>query len=420
MHIEAAVLRKINEPLVLEHVDMDKPRGREIVVRTVATGVCHSDLHVIEGISRYPTDRPFVLGHEGAGIVEAVGPDVTYVKVGDHVVACLSGFCGTCPQCLDGHPNVCTNNGEIIARAAADAPRLTQEGGLVRQFGGIGSYAEKMLMHENMVVKIDKDIPFDRAALVGCGVLTGVGAALRSSGLQPGQTVAVFGAGGVGLSIIQGAKIGGARQIIAVDQFDTKLEMAKSVGAANTVHATQDDPGKKRDAEDPDTDNALLRIALAIGLGLGIAALLASPFLLIGLLKRRRRGRRLNDPLPAGRIAGAWAELADTATDLGTRTPATATRREVAAAVALAHPDAGVERIAADVDAGVFGAAEPTPEAGVAVWAAVDGAVATINGQLGPWRQIRGFCSIRSLRRRPGTSRVTGLLHRVLPRKDPR
>lgn len=188
----------------------------------------------------------------------------------------------------------------------------------------------------------------------------------------------------------------------------------------NRVDATQDDPGKKRDAEDPDTDNALLRIALAIGLGLGIAALLASPFLLIGLLKRRRRGRRLNDPLPAGRIAGAWAELADTATDLGTRTPATATRREVAAVVALAHPDAGVERIAADVDAGVFGAAEPTPEAGVAVWAAVDGAVATINGQLGPWRRIRGFCSIRSLRGRPGTSRVRGLLRRVLPRKDPR
>lgn len=244
MQIEAAVLRKVNEPLVLEHVDMDKPRGREIVVRTVATGVCHSDLHVIEGISRYPTDRPFVLGHEGAGIVEAVGPDVTYVQVGDHVVACLSGFCGTCPQCLNGHPNVCTNNGEIIARAAADSPRLTQQGGLVRQFGGIGSYAEKMLMHENMVVKIDKDIPFDRAALVGCGVLTGVGAALRSAGMRPGQTVAVYGAGGVGLSIIQGARIGGARQIIAVDQFDTKLEMAKAVGATHVVNATQDDPVK--------------------------------------------------------------------------------------------------------------------------------------------------------------------------------
>jgi len=244
MQIEAAVMRKIHEPLVIEQVDMDKPRGREIVVRTIATGVCHSDLHVIEGISRYPTDRPFVLGHEGAGIVEAIGPDVTSIQVGDHVVACLSGFCGTCPQCLDGHPNVCTDNAKVIGRPAGDKARLTQEGGLVRQFGGIGSYAAKMILHENMVVKIDKDIPFDRAALVGCGVLTGVGAALRSSGLRAGQTVAVFGAGGVGLSIIQGAKIGGARQIIAVDQFDSKLEMAKAMGATHTVNATQDEPVK--------------------------------------------------------------------------------------------------------------------------------------------------------------------------------
>jgi S-(hydroxymethyl)glutathione dehydrogenase/alcohol dehydrogenase len=240
MRIEAAVFHKVHEPLTIETVEMDAPRRREIVVRTVATGVCHSDLHVIEGLGRYPTDRPFVLGHEGAGVVEAVGEDVTAVQVGDHVVACLSGFCGICPQCLSGHPNVCT--GALVTRPESDSPRLSQDGGLVRQFGGIGSYAEKMLMHENMVVRIDRDIPFDRAALVGCGVLTGVGAALRSAGLQAGQTVAVFGVGGVGLSIVQGARIGGARQIIAVDQFDTKLEMAKGLGATHTVNASRDDP----------------------------------------------------------------------------------------------------------------------------------------------------------------------------------
>jgi len=242
MKFQAAVFHKVHEPLSIETFEMDKPRAREIVVRTVATGVCHSDLHVIDGLGRYPTDRPFVLGHEGAGVVEAVGSDVTAVKVGDHVVACLSGFCGQCPQCLSGHPNVCT--GGIVTRKETDTPRISQNGGLVRTFAGIGSYAEMMLLHENSVVKIDTDIAFDRAALVGCGVLTGVGAALRSSGMQAGQTVAVFGCGGVGLSIVQGARIGGARQIIAVDQFESKLEMAKGVGATHTVNASKEDAVK--------------------------------------------------------------------------------------------------------------------------------------------------------------------------------
>src|ERR1051326_6299441 len=242
MQMQAAVFRKVLEPLTIEAVDIDKPLGREVLVRTVATGVCHSDLHVVDGVGRFPLDRPIVLGHEGAGVVEAVGADVTSVKVGDHVVACLSGFCGSCPQCLAGHPNWCT--GGIVARPDSAVPRLSQNGQPVRQFIAISSYAEKMLLHENSVVRIDPEIPLDRAALVGCGVLTGVGAALRSSGLRAGQTVAVFGCGGVGLSIVQGARIGAARQIIAVDQFDAKLEMAKEVGATHTVNSTQDDAVK--------------------------------------------------------------------------------------------------------------------------------------------------------------------------------
>ncbi len=242
MRSNAAVFRRVHEALTIEAVDIDQPRGREVLVRTAATGVCHSDLHVVDGLSRYPTDRPFVLGHEGAGVVEAVGDDVTTMRVGDHVVACLSGFCGTCPQCLSGHPNVCT--GGIVARAKSATPRVSQNGRPFRQFANIGSYAEHMLLHENSLVRIDPELPLDRAALVGCGVLTGVGAALRTSGLQAGQTVAVFGCGGVGLSIIQGARIGGARQIIAVDQFDSKLEMAKAVGATHLVNTTQDDPVK--------------------------------------------------------------------------------------------------------------------------------------------------------------------------------
>ncbi len=240
MEMSAAIFRKVHEPLTIEQVAIDKPRGREVLVRTVATGVCHSDLHVVDGLGRFPLDRPFVLGHEGAGVVEAVGDDVTTVRVGDHVVACLSGFCGTCPQCLSGHPNVCT--GGIIARPAGASPRISLHDEPCRVFAEIGSYAEKMLLHENSIVRIDPEIPLDRAALVGCGVLTGVGAALRSAGLQAGQTVAVFGCGGVGLSIVQGARIGGARQIIAVDMFDSKLEMAKAVGATHTVNSEQDDP----------------------------------------------------------------------------------------------------------------------------------------------------------------------------------
>src|SRR5947207_13234139 len=161
MQIEAAVFRKVGEPLTIEAVDIDKPLGREVLVRTVATGVCHSDLHVVDGVGRFPLDRPIVLGHEGAGVVEAIGGDVTTVRPGDHVVACLSGFCGACPQCLDGHPNLCT--GGLVTRPDSAAPRLSQAGAPLRPFIGIASYAERMLLPENSLVKIDPDLPLDPA-----------------------------------------------------------------------------------------------------------------------------------------------------------------------------------------------------------------------------------------------------------------
>ncbi len=242
MQVRAAVFRKVHAPVTIETVEIDQPWDREVLVRTVATGVCHSDLHVVDGLGRFVLDRPFVLGHEGAGIVEAVGSEVTAVRPGDHVVACLSGFCGTCAQCLSGHPNLCT--GGIVTRPDTAAPRLSQGGAPFRQFLGIASYAERMLLHENSVVRIDPEIPLDRAALVGCGVLTGVGAALRSAGLSAGQTVAVFGCGGVGLSIIQGARIGGARQIIGVDVFPAKLELARRVGATHVVNGAEEEAVK--------------------------------------------------------------------------------------------------------------------------------------------------------------------------------
>ena len=180
-----------------------------------------------------------VLGHEGAGVVEAVGEGVTSVAPGDHVVACLSGFCGTCEQCLGGHPNLCTNRIVNRGRQAASRLRLADED--VTQFADVGSFAEQMLLHENSLVKIDPELPLDRAALVGCGVLTGVGAALRTARVEAGETVAVFGCGGVGLSIVQGARIAGASRIIAVDQFDNKLEMAKTFGATDGVSSRAGD-----------------------------------------------------------------------------------------------------------------------------------------------------------------------------------
>ena len=242
MEIKAALFRQANQPLTVESVDLDEPGPLEVLVRTVATGVCHSDLHVFEGNSRFSMAEPIVLGHEAAGVVEAVGDRVTVVQPGDHVVVCLSGFCGSCEQCLTGHPNLCT--GAIVSRRPPAAPRLSQDGRPLQQFLNLATWAEKMLVHENSLVKIDEDLPLDRAALISCGVLTGMGAALRTSGLQAGQTVAVFGCGGVGLSIIQGARIGGARQIIAVDMFDSKLEMARAVGATHTVNSGNDDPVK--------------------------------------------------------------------------------------------------------------------------------------------------------------------------------
>jgi S-(hydroxymethyl)glutathione dehydrogenase/alcohol dehydrogenase len=235
MEIRAAVCRATHVPVAIESIDVDRPLAREVLVRTVASGVCHSDLHVVDGDGRFPLDRGLVLGHEGAGVVEAVGDQVTTLRPGDHVVACLSGFCGSCAQCLSGHPNVCV--GGAVARSESAPPRLSKQGKGIPPFAGIGSYAERMLLHENSVVKIDDDLPLDRAALVGCGVLTGVGAALRSAGLEAGQTVAVFGCGGVGLSIV-----GGARMIIALDRFENKLDMARRVGATDTVDTTKDDP----------------------------------------------------------------------------------------------------------------------------------------------------------------------------------
>ena len=236
--MKAAVLHAPNQPLTIEEVELTKPKGREVLLRTAFAGLCHSDLHYIEGL--YPHPTPCVLGHESAGIVEAVGDGVTYVKPGDHVITCLSVFCGTCPQCITGHPNLCENT-EVKMPAGA-ARRMSWKGGHMNQAFNLSSFAEQMLVHENAMVKIDPDVPLDRAALVGCGVMTGVGAVFNAAKVEPGATVAVIGCGGVGLSAVNGAALAGAERIIAIDTIASKLELARELGATDTLNASNADP----------------------------------------------------------------------------------------------------------------------------------------------------------------------------------
>ncbi len=235
--MKAAVFREVNTPMEIEEVPISKPGPREVLVRTVAAGVCHSDLHFFNGSYPYPV--PAVLGHESAGIVEQVGDQVTYVKPGDHVITCLSAFCGHCEYCLTGHMSLCEE--PELQRGAEDAPRLGTAEAPVAQFLNLSSYAEMMLVHEHAIVKIREDMPMDRAALIGCGVTTGVGSVIHTAKVEPGSTVAVLGCGGIGLSAINGAAIAGAGRIIAVDRVPAKLELARKFGATDVVNAAEKD-----------------------------------------------------------------------------------------------------------------------------------------------------------------------------------
>ena len=236
--MKAAVLREVKRPMDVEEIQISKPRAHEVLVRTAAAGVCHSDLHFQNG--SYPFPLPAVLGHESAGVVEAVGSDVTYVKPGDHVITCLSVFCGQCEHCLTGHMSLCQE--PAVRRAKGEEPRLSKDGTAIGQFAQLSSFAEQMLVHEHAIVKIRQDMPLDRAALIGCGVTTGVGAVIHTAKVQPGDTVAVIGCGGIGLSCINGAAIAGAGRIIAIDRVASKLELARKFGATDVVNAKDKDP----------------------------------------------------------------------------------------------------------------------------------------------------------------------------------
>jgi S-(hydroxymethyl)glutathione dehydrogenase/alcohol dehydrogenase len=235
--MRAALLREIPGELSIEDVDIDSPGPHEVLIRTAAAGLCHSDLHFIEG--KYPYMLPTVLGHESSGVVEAVGDQVTYVQPGDHVITFLSVFCGECDYCLGGRPTLC--QAESRARRPDEPPRLSQNGSPVFQFINLSSFAEQMLVHEHAVVKIDPEFPLDRAAILGCGVTTGLGAAINTAKVRPGDSVAVIGLGGVGVSAVQGAALAGASRIIAIDRVPAKLELASKLGATDLVDASNND-----------------------------------------------------------------------------------------------------------------------------------------------------------------------------------
>ena len=240
--MKAAVLNNVPGHLEIEDVELDSPGPREVLIKTVAAGLCHSDLHFMEGT--YPVQCPSVLGHESAGVVEAVGSMVSYVEPGDHVITCLAAFCGHCENCLNGRPSICLRKDIDLERGKDEPPRISRNGEPVNQFLRLSSFAEKLLVHEHALVKITKEMPLDRAALIGCGVTTGLGAVFRTARVEPGTDAVVIGCGGIGLSAIQGARIAGASRIIAVDMVGSKLELAQQLGATHVVNAAEDDPVK--------------------------------------------------------------------------------------------------------------------------------------------------------------------------------
>ena len=235
--MRAAILHTPGQPLSIEDVVISKPGPHEVLLRTAACGLCHSDLHFIEGT--YPHPLPAIPGHEAAGIVEAVGSEVRAVKVGDAVVTCLSAFCGRCDFCVTGRLSLCTSGD--TRRQVGQPPRLTKpDGSVVNQMLNLSAFAEQMLIHENACVTIHPDMPLDRAAVIGCAVTTGAGTIFNACKVTPGETVLVVGCGGVGLATINAAKIAGAGRIIAADPIAEKRALAMKLGATDVIDTGAD------------------------------------------------------------------------------------------------------------------------------------------------------------------------------------
>ncbi len=234
--MKAAVLNAAGMPLTIEDVTVAKPLAHEVLIRTAACGVCRSDLHFVDGA--YPHAMPCIPGHEAAGIVEAIGSEVRTVRVGDAVVTCLSAYCGQCEFCVTGRMSLCL--GADTRRGKDDAPRLTRasDGTVVNQMLNLSAFAEMMLVHEHACVRIDPEMPLDRAAILGCAVVTGAGAVFHAAAITPGDNVCIVGCGGVGLAAVNAAKIAGAGRIIACDPVPEKRALAIKLGATDAVDAS--------------------------------------------------------------------------------------------------------------------------------------------------------------------------------------
>lgn len=237
--MKAAVVHQITGVFDVEDgIEIAAPIGHEVLVDVKASGLCHSDLHLAENDFGYPL--PMILGHEVAGVVTAIGPDVRDFAVGDHVVGSLVQSCGRCASCRAGRSYQCAHPEETL-RDPADGSRLSAAGVPVNQGMGLAGFAEQALIHENQLAKVPDALPFPQASLLGCGTVTGAGAAINTAGVRPGDTVAVIGAGGVGLNVISGAKLAGAVRIIAIDLQPAKLELARKFGATDVVSPAETD-----------------------------------------------------------------------------------------------------------------------------------------------------------------------------------
>jgi S-(hydroxymethyl)glutathione dehydrogenase/alcohol dehydrogenase len=242
MKMKAAVLHELGKPVKVEDVTLDEPQANEVLVKVAATGVCHTDLHFIKG--DMPQPLPVVLGHEGAGVVEKVGPGVTTLKPGDHVVMMVIYSCGKCRYCTEGQPAMCQEwlGYHLMGTLPGGSKRLHKDGQELNHFFNQSSFAEYAVVNERTAIKIRDDAPLDVVCLLGCGTSTGIGSVINTAAFRAGQTIAVFGCGGVGLSAIMAAKLSGAAKIFAVDTNDMKLEKARELGAEYVINASKEDP----------------------------------------------------------------------------------------------------------------------------------------------------------------------------------
>ena len=243
MKIKAAVLDSVGAKFEIRELDLDKPKSGELLVKIAASGLCASDLNAIDG-KRKLVPFPAVIGHEAAGVVVEVGAQTQGFAAGDHVIMSIVPSCKTCDYCLSGRPNYCATAGRAMSVGGLfdETSRLSLNGEKINHFLTVASFAEYVVVPASGAVVIPKEMPLDRAALISCAVLTGYGAVMNTAKVRAGSRVAVFGCGGVGLNIVQGARIAGAKTIIAIDVTDEKLELARKVGATHTINATTTDP----------------------------------------------------------------------------------------------------------------------------------------------------------------------------------